>query len=145
MPVSVDGVNKLCPHCNTLKPVDEFTSDKSRPDGRYTYCKVCDLEIRANKPKPTTSSKASFGAAIRDALSANNNTKLIQVVDTIITKATNGDMGAAKLLIDRLDGAVKQSIEHSGELKAQGTEQLVATTKELMAKIRGMDGYYDKD
>jgi uncharacterized protein (DUF1501 family) len=129
MPASIDGINKTCSRCNETKHIDEFSVDKSRPDGHHSYCKVCDAAYN--------SSKASFAAAIRDALSANNNTKLIQVVDTIIEKATEGDMGAAKLLIDRLDGAVKQQIEHSGEVKNNGVEQLVATAAELMEKIKG--------
>jgi hypothetical protein len=137
MPASIDGINKTCSRCNETKHIDEFSVDKSRPDGHHSYCKVCDAAYKASLPKPTNSSKASFAAAIRDALIANNNTKLIQVVDTIIEKATEGDMGAAKLLIDRLDGAVKQQIEHSGEVKNNGVEQLVATAAELMEKIKG--------
>lgn len=32
---------KQCPSCGIEKPVDQFSRDKNRPDGRYPYCKVC--------------------------------------------------------------------------------------------------------
>lgn len=32
---------KRCPKCKETKSVDEFYSDKSRPDGRKSWCKVC--------------------------------------------------------------------------------------------------------
>lgn len=33
--------DKYCPHCDQSKSVDDFYSDKSRPDGRCGYCKKC--------------------------------------------------------------------------------------------------------
>lgn len=32
---------KVCPKCSTEKNITEFGRDASRPDGRYTYCKLC--------------------------------------------------------------------------------------------------------
>ena len=32
---------KVCPHCGLRQTLTEFTRDKSRPDGRETYCRTC--------------------------------------------------------------------------------------------------------
>lgn len=36
--------SKVCPGCETDKEIDQFTSDRSRPDGRETYCRSCKKE-----------------------------------------------------------------------------------------------------
>jgi len=32
---------KVCSNCGKTKELDEFYNDKSRKDGKYSYCKVC--------------------------------------------------------------------------------------------------------
>ena len=32
---------KVCRNCGKTKELDEFYNDKSRKDGKYSYCKVC--------------------------------------------------------------------------------------------------------
>lgn len=35
-------IYKLCRKCNETKPVDAFTYDKTRKDGRYLHCRECE-------------------------------------------------------------------------------------------------------
>jgi 5-methylcytosine-specific restriction endonuclease McrA len=35
---------KLCSKCGEIKPLDEFGSNKARPDGKTAYCKTCHVE-----------------------------------------------------------------------------------------------------
>lgn len=36
---------KKCPRCGQVKPLEEFGSNKSKPDGHQDYCRVCQTEI----------------------------------------------------------------------------------------------------
>lgn len=36
--------SKVCPGCEKEKAIGQFTSDRSRPDGRETYCRACKKE-----------------------------------------------------------------------------------------------------
>lgn len=38
---------KHCPHCHTDKPIDAFSKNKSKNDGRATQCKMCTAAYRA--------------------------------------------------------------------------------------------------
>ena len=40
---------KVCPRCKLEQALDEFTRDKSRPDGRETYCRTCKRAYRADR------------------------------------------------------------------------------------------------
>lgn len=42
---------KICIKCNTGKNVSEFHNNRSRPDGKATYCKPCNRSMC--KPKTT--------------------------------------------------------------------------------------------
>lgn len=37
---------KRCSHCNQDKSLDQFGNDRSRPDGKFSYCKSCVHESR---------------------------------------------------------------------------------------------------
>lgn len=39
---------KKCPKCGTSKPINEFSKDKSKKDGKYTCCKECHKEMNKN-------------------------------------------------------------------------------------------------
>jgi len=47
------NIHKVCTKCNILKPLDDFTRDKTKIDGRYSRCKTCkygvDLLYRNNE------------------------------------------------------------------------------------------------
>jgi hypothetical protein len=43
-PVSRYSGEKRCPGCGGSKPLEDFTSDRSKSDGRGSYCRVCDRE-----------------------------------------------------------------------------------------------------
>lgn len=34
-------MNKHCPSCNLVKPIDQFSKDKQKPDGHNCYCRIC--------------------------------------------------------------------------------------------------------
>lgn len=42
-------LNKHCIACHTLKPLDEFGLDKSRPDGHNVYCFVCARKLQRKR------------------------------------------------------------------------------------------------
>jgi adenine-specific DNA methylase len=43
---------KRCPKCGEEKPLDNFSFDKSRRDGKHCYCKPCQsLVVKAGKRK----------------------------------------------------------------------------------------------
>ena len=44
-------MEKRCPRCETVKPIEEFNRHKSRYDGRAPYCAVCTREIWQAKGK----------------------------------------------------------------------------------------------
>lgn len=37
---------KFCPHCETEKPIGEFSTSPSRSDGRDGYCRRCAADYR---------------------------------------------------------------------------------------------------
>ena len=42
--------NKTCRRCHTRQPIDNFSRDKYRKDGRVSHCKECQAEKWAAKP-----------------------------------------------------------------------------------------------
>lgn len=40
---------KTCTKCRLPKPLDSFSADKNRPDGKYPYCKPCRKEIHEGR------------------------------------------------------------------------------------------------
>lgn len=44
---------KRCSGCRSSKPLDSFTVDSARPDGRSYLCRACQAERRGPKPKRT--------------------------------------------------------------------------------------------
>jgi hypothetical protein len=64
----------------------------------------------------------SFSEMLKQTVAANSYEKLQQLVNTMLERAIDeGDPYTAKLLIERLDGAVKQSValEHSGHIDSK--------------------------
>ncbi len=45
------GQKKKCSRCGQVKDIDEFSVNKSNPDGHEYKCKVCWKDIRAEKSK----------------------------------------------------------------------------------------------
>lgn len=43
---------KTCSHCHKEKPLDLFRRDKSRHDGKFTWCKPCEKEWTKENRKP---------------------------------------------------------------------------------------------
>ena len=39
-------VDKHCPKCGLILPIDEFPRNRCRSDGRQTYCKKCGILLR---------------------------------------------------------------------------------------------------
>ena len=46
-----DTKTKYCGRCHTVKPVSEFYTNKTKPDGLSTYCKDCTKELQIGYSK----------------------------------------------------------------------------------------------
>lgn len=61
---------KYCPKCETEKPRDEFGNDRSRPDGKFAYCKSCASRHQAKlyraDPAKTKARTSKWQKANRD-------------------------------------------------------------------------------
>ena len=54
---------KACSKCQLVKPLDEFSRDKNKPDGRQHNCKACfALHHRANRKKIAERKRAYYQA-----------------------------------------------------------------------------------
>lgn len=48
---------KRCPHCELVKPADQFYLDRSAKDGRSCWCRVCDNERKRQRKYPQTAAR----------------------------------------------------------------------------------------
>jgi len=56
--VSLGGIeHKSCADCARLKPLDQFSDDKSRIDGLRTYCKECDNRQKEKRKRTREQNK----------------------------------------------------------------------------------------
>lgn len=46
---------KLCPRCLQVHSLEDFSNNSAQPDGKQTYCKVCQYEVEL----PTSAEKAA--------------------------------------------------------------------------------------
>ena len=61
----VEVTEKVCPDCRQSKPVDDFGLNRSRPDGRAFYCKVC---FRKRSNAGYRGRRASAGYTVRERI-----------------------------------------------------------------------------
>lgn len=86
----------------------------------------------------TNASKGKlFEGVIKRALMENDGAKLRSIVEKIIAKAEDGDMQAAREILDRIDGKPKQQVELSGDAENPVTVNFTHTAEALLGKIRG--------
>jgi hypothetical protein len=45
----IPPIYKKCPKCNSIKAIEDFGDNKSKSDGKQTYCKVCTNLIAAER------------------------------------------------------------------------------------------------
>lgn len=64
----------------------------------------------------STLERRAFANAVRRAVVQQDGKALREIVDSLIVKATEGDVQAIKEVADRLDGKPKQQTELSGDL-----------------------------
>jgi len=133
MAASIDGINKTCSKCQLEKHVSDFKKDSSELDGYNSCCKACS-EKKTDGIGVMT--RQSFSQLLKKTVDANDYQRLTSIVNTLLVKAEQGDLQAIKIVVERLEGAPQQRIEHSGEIK-NPNEQLVATANELLSKIKG--------
>ncbi|HEU5003431.1 MAG TPA: endonuclease domain-containing protein [Actinomycetota bacterium] len=60
-----DYSTKRCPACRRVKALDEFPSNRSRKDGRATYCKPCHNEIMRRNAQRLYGGNANFQRKLR--------------------------------------------------------------------------------
>jgi hypothetical protein len=85
-----------------------------------------------NAAKPTR----YFTEAIKRAVLANDGQKMREITDVLVEQAAAGDIASAQLVIERIDGKVKQIVVHEGDDEAPLTIHIAASS--LVQKIRGM-------
>jgi hypothetical protein len=157
MPQSIDGITKRCGRCNGLKDLDAFSKDARRADGRDSICRSCQedkhqgitTEPIAVKPNHFAirtalveyiNSTLDCGKAL-DEGHINGNmlaTNAQKIALKTIDSAVKGDLTATKMILDRLEGLAKQSIEIEASVTSRH-EQLVANADELMLKLKSLN------
>lgn len=45
----IPSIYKKCPKCNSIKAIEDFGDNKSKSDGKQTYCRVCTNLIAAER------------------------------------------------------------------------------------------------
>lgn len=58
-------MDKYCPGCETTKPVADFGRDSSRPDGLFSYCRICAREYSRERRAVLIASRVAKPAAKR--------------------------------------------------------------------------------
>ncbi len=69
-------VLKACTRCGQVKPMDGFHYDRSRPGGRRSSCKECDViscrDYRANNPDRVRGNRKKWYSSHREKVAENN-------------------------------------------------------------------------
>lgn len=60
---------KTCTHCKTTKDIVEFKNDKSRPDGKFSWCKQCVKEDRQRKKDKISAYNKTYKTEHREEIS----------------------------------------------------------------------------
>jgi len=67
---AVPGITKRCPKCTKVKPLDDFSADRSRADGRSTHCRTCryaaNAQWRKGNPEKINALNRAYRAAHPD-------------------------------------------------------------------------------
>ena len=67
-------ISKICATCNETKPLDQFSKDKTRPDGSKRRCRACDkayqAAYRAKNREQVNAKHAVYNAEHRDEAAA---------------------------------------------------------------------------
>lgn len=94
------------------------------------------MPVGAPKGNKNATKGKLFEGVIKRALMENDGKRLRTIVEKIIERAEDGDMMAARELLDRIDGKPKQAVEISGD--AENPLQVVThTAAQLLEKLRG--------
>ena len=51
---------KICTRCKVEKDREDFSKDSSRPDGLYSYCRVCTKSVRKLRCKKDRKQKSEY-------------------------------------------------------------------------------------
>lgn len=62
---------KICPRCGFVKPLDSFTNDKRRLDGKAPYCRDCKNEYQRDRYNSSEESKKAQLKANKEYASRN--------------------------------------------------------------------------
>lgn len=65
MTANVVQFEKTCPRCGELKPITEFARNRSRPDGRGSYCRPCHRGVYAEYRRSPRGREAARTAHLR--------------------------------------------------------------------------------
>ena len=139
--VDVSDQTKLCTACGAAKSHTAFNVDSSASDGLYKICKGCRRDGRTvKKLAKTTYTKSEKGylltTLLKDFLGQDDGQQMKQIVNRLVCMATEGDLGAIKLVFDRVDGLANQKIELKND-EINPITFVISDSNTLISKLRG--------
>jgi hypothetical protein len=119
----------LCQCCRERKPRLDFVVSLDAPDTNMATCRQCNLALIASPKKHAT----VLTNMLANMLQANDYDLASRVVTTLIESAIeNKDMKALTMILDRVDGPVKQKVE----VDMTHQDKLVQSADELLQHLR---------
>lgn len=105
---------KKCRRCENEKPIEEFSDDKDRPDGKKSQCKSCEKELREQRRNSDPSiyerqlayhrkwskdNKEHVNSYIKNRRDSDPNVKIASILRTRIREALKKNRKCSKSLI----------------------------------------------
>ena len=122
---------KECIVCLQTFPHTFFYLNNIRPDGLETRCKKCHNDHHKESLRKKGQER-KFKNALASVLLENDGEKLIELANSLVTKAIKGDVRAADLVVNRFDGKLVET--HKIEMSKEDSEMIGAATALLEAK-----------
>jgi hypothetical protein len=147
MAKSLNGIDKECSICGQVKILALFHNDKQSSDGKQNKCKECaslyhkkyaELPPKQEKPKTRTLTQTALQLMARDNLDDYDMTIGDKIALKWIEKSLEGDSMAMKMLLERTEGAVKQSFVVDATVENKQTV-LVKSANDLLLKLKGLN------
>lgn len=134
-----DSCTKRCGRCGTEKSLDEFGNDRSRTDGKFPYCKVCNNE--ASREWKRQHRARSPEEAEERRLAANERARIMREHDLNrhdkqLLKRYGADLGTFDLLMVLQNGRCAICGALPGEV--DGARRLHLDHNHETGKIRGL-------
>lgn len=134
-------INKMCPTCKTVKDVTPngnvrhggFYINKYTPDGLCYECKVCVTDRYRENLKRKKDNHTPFSGALLSIVMDDQAADLMEICSVLVEQAKQGDLEAAKIIIERIEGKVANKINVSAD---DSLGRLIQNSADLLKKIR---------